>query len=59
MDKKLLKSILFIITYAVVLVVVLARLDVIGQAVMWVLGVLQPLLIGFAIAFVQIGRAHV
>ena len=52
MDKKLLKSILFIITYAVVLVVVLARLDVIGQAVMWVLGVLQPLLIGFAIAFV-------
>ena len=37
MDKKLLKSILFIITYAVVLVVVLARLDVIGQAVMWVL----------------------
>ena len=52
MDKKLLKSILFIITYAVVLVVVLARLDVIGHAVMWVLGVLQPLLIGFAIAFV-------
>ena len=38
MDKKLLKSILFIITYAVVLVVVLARLDVIGHAVMWVLG---------------------
>ena len=58
MDKKLLKSILLIITYAVVLVVVLARLDVIGGAVMWVLGVLRPLLIGFAIAFVLNRPCH-
>ena len=51
MDKKLFKSILLIITYAVVLVVVLARLNVIGQALIWVLGLVQPILIGFAIAF--------
>ena len=58
MDKKLFKSILLIITYAVVLVVVLARLNVIGGAVMWCLGVLQPLLIGFAIAFVLNRPCH-
>ena len=58
MDKKLLKSILLIITYAVVLVVVLARLNVIGGAVMWGLGVLRPLLIGFAIAFVLNRPCH-
>ena len=52
MDKKLFKSILLIITYAVVLVVVLARLDAVGGAVLWALGLVKPLLIGFAIAFV-------
>ena len=58
MDKKLFKSILLLITYAVVLVLVLARLNVIGGAVMWVLGLLQPLLIGFAIAFVLNRPCH-
>ena len=58
MDKKLFKSILLLITYAVVLVLVLARLNVIGGAVMWVLGLLRPLLIGFAIAFVLNRPCH-
>ena len=58
MDKKLFKSILLIITYAVVLVVVLARLNVIGGAVMWALGLIKPLLIGFAIAFVLNRPCH-
>ena len=58
MDKKLFKSILLIITYAVVLVVVLARLDAVGGAVLWALGLVKPLLIGFAIAFVLNRPCH-
>ena len=58
MDKKLFKSILLIITYAVVLVMVLARLDVVSGAVLWALGLVKPLLIGFAIAFVLNRPCH-
>ena len=58
MDKKLFKSILLIITYAVVLVVVLARLDAVSGAVLWALGLVKPLLIGFAIAFVLNRPCH-
>ena len=52
MDKKLFKSILLIITYAVLLVVVLARLDVLAWGVGTLLGVFKPLIIGFCLAFV-------
>ena len=52
MDKKLFKSILLIITYAVVLTIALIRLDVVAGAMGWALGLLKPLIIGFAIAFV-------
>lgn len=52
MDKKLFKSILLIITYAVVLVMVLARLDVVSSGVRMLLDIFQPLIIGFALAFV-------
>ena len=52
MDKKLFKSILLIITYAVVLVMVLARLDVVAFAAGTVLGVFKPLIIGFCLPFI-------
>lgn len=52
MDKKLFKSILLIITYAVVLVMVLARLDVVANAVGTVISVFKPLIIGFCLAFI-------
>ena len=52
MNKKLLKSILLIITYTVVLVMVLARLDVVGGVLGALLGVLRPIILGFALAFV-------
>lgn len=52
MDKKLFKSILLIITYAVVLVMVLARLDAVSGGVRMLLDIFQPLIIGFALAFV-------
>lgn len=52
MDKKLLKSILLIITYAAVLVMVLARLDAVGAGIRTLLDVFKPLIMGFAIAFV-------
>ena len=58
MDKKLFKSILLIITYAVVLVMVLAKLNVVGGAVLWALGLVEPLIIGFAIAFVLNRPCH-
>ena len=51
MDKKLFKSILLLITYTVVLVMVLSRLGLIAGGVAWVLGLVKPLLIGFALAF--------
>ena len=49
MDKKLFKSILLLITYTVVLVMVLSRLGLIASGVAWVLGLVKPLLIGFAL----------
>ena len=58
MDKRLLKSILLIITYAVVLVIALARLDVVLGAVRYVLGLLRPLIIGFALAFILNRPCH-
>lgn len=58
MDKRLLKSILLIITYAVVLVIALARLDVVLGAVRYVLGLFRPLIIGFALAFILNRPCH-
>ena len=52
MDKKLFKSILLIITYAVILVMVLARLDVLAGGLGILLSVFKPLIIGFCLAFV-------
>ena len=52
MDKRLLKSILLIITYAAVLVIVLARLNVVGAVLGQLLGLFRPLIIGFALAFI-------
>lgn len=52
MDKKMFKSILLIITYTVLLVMLLVRLDVIGGAIGTLLVVLRPLIIGFCLAFV-------
>ena len=52
MDKKLFHSILLIITYAVLLVMALARLDVILAVLGRLAGLFKPLMIGFAIAFV-------
>ena len=52
MDKKLFRSILLIITYAVLLVMVLARLDVIGGVLGTLLAVFKPLIIGFCLAFI-------
>lgn len=58
MDKRLFRSILLIITYAVVLVMVLARLDVIGFALTQLLGLFRPLIIGFALAFILNRPCH-
>ena len=58
MDKRLFRSILLIITYAVVLVMVLARLDVIGFALTQLLSLFRPLIIGFALAFILNRPCH-
>ena len=58
MDKRLFKSILLIITYTVVLVMVLARLDVVGFALGRLLGLFRPLIIGFALAFILNRPCH-
>lgn len=52
MDKKLFRSILLIITYAVLLVLVLLKIDVLTGGVASFLKVMQPFFLGFAIAFV-------
>ncbi len=52
MDKKLFRSILLIITYAVLLVLVLLKIDVIAGSAASFLRVMQPFFLGFAIAFV-------
>ena len=58
MDKRLFKSILLIITYAVVLVIVLARLDVVVGAAGYLLGLFRPIIIGFALAFILNRPCH-
>lgn len=58
MDRKLFKSILLIITYAVVLVMALARLDVVSGGLWRLLGLFKPLFIGFGIAFVLNRPCH-
>lgn len=52
------KGILLLITYTVVLVMVLSRLGLIASGVAWVLGLVKPLLIGFALAFVLNRPCH-
>jgi len=52
MDKKLFRSILLIITYAVLLVMALVRLESLGNGAVFLLKLLEPLLLGFIIAFI-------
>ncbi|BDF71704.1 AI-2E family transporter [Oscillospiraceae bacterium] len=52
MDKKLFRSILMIITYAVLLVLVIIKFDEIMKLGGFTLGLFKPVFIGFAIAFV-------
>ena len=52
MDKKLFNSILWIITYAVLLVLFIIQFDEVRGLFWTVIGLFQPLFIGFAIAFV-------
>ncbi len=52
MDKKLFKHILIIIAYSVLLVAVIINIEWIIGSVGWFIGLLSPILIGFAIAFV-------
>ena len=52
LNKNLLRSILLIITYSVVLVLVLVKIDLIWAVAAQILGALKPLFLGFAIAFV-------
>lgn len=52
MDKKLFKSILWIITYAVLLALFIIQFDEVRGLFWTVIGLFQPLFIGFAIAFV-------
>lgn len=52
MDKKLFRSLLLLITYAIVLVAVIVKLDAVAGWLGGVLGAFQPLIIGGAIAFI-------
>ena len=52
MNKNLLRSILLIITYSVVLVLVLVKIDLIWAVAAQILGALKPRVLGCAIAFV-------
>ena len=52
MDKKLFKHILFIIAYSVLLVAIILNIDRIFGAAGWFIGLLSPILIGFAVAFI-------
>ena len=52
MDKKLFRKLILLITYAIVLVAFLIKLDAVTHWVTGVLGAFKPLLIGFAIAFI-------
>lgn len=52
MDKKLFRSLILLITYAVVLVAVIVKLDVVAGWLGGVLNAFRPLVIGAAIAFI-------
>ena len=52
MDKRLFKQLILLITFAVVLVAFIVKLDAVGAWVGGVLHAFEPLFIGFAIAFV-------
>ena len=52
MDKKLFKQLIGLITFAVVLVAFLVKLDAVGSWALGVLSAFKPLFVGFAIAFV-------
>ena len=52
MDKKFFKSLILLITYAVVLVAFIVKLDAVGGWLSAVISAFKPLLIGFAVAFV-------
>lgn len=58
MDKKLFRSILWIITYAVALVLFIVKFDDLRFLFGTVVGLFQPLFIGFAIAFVLNRPCH-
>ena len=51
-DKKFFKSQILLITYAVVLVAFIVKLDAVGGWLSSVISAFKPLLIGFAVAFV-------
>ena len=50
MDKKLFKQLILLITFAVILVAFIVKLDAVGAWVGGVLHAFRPLFIGFAIA---------
>ena len=52
MDKKFFKSLILLITYAVVLVAFIVKIDAVGGWLSSVISAFKPLLIGFAVAFV-------
>lgn len=52
MDKKLFRSLILLITYAVVLVAVIVKLDAVGGWLAGVIGAFQPLITGLVIAFI-------
>ena len=52
MDKKLFRSYLLLITFAVSLVLILTKIDFLMQGASTAVGLLKPFFIGFAIAFV-------
>lgn len=58
MDKKLFRSILLIITYGVVLVMLLVRLEWVAVGFGQFLGLFRPLLLGFALAFILNRPCH-
>jgi len=58
MDRKLFRSILIIITYAVLLAMALVRLDALGKGAVYLINLLKPLLLGFVIAFILDRPCH-
>lgn len=52
MDKKLFRSYLLLITFAIILVLVITKIDLLFEILTFVLRLLKPFFIGFAIAFV-------